>query len=168
MPPKANQKTDMKKQKTQKKRKSTGSSESSRAKKRKASTSKGSAKEKSKSSKSTASKPKPKTLGLDEAMIKIEGYLVDVITNSQHSCVVILTRVRVCQQNRPYSHTQVFENLHRIVKKSMVPVVLKRLADRGTDMAATHILQQLISYGSGGISEQIFGKTKLYYVNQVI
>eukprot|EP00466_Bigelowiella_natans_P015933 jgi/Bigna1/127548/aug1.4_g2256 len=61
-----------------------------------------------------------------------------------------LTQVKdyLLKQNRPYSHTQIFDNLHSTVKKSMVPTVLEALSKEG----------DLIC--------QEFGKTKLYYPNQ--
>jgi len=91
---------------------------------------------KSKSGAKPAKKPpkkkqkssKPQTMPMDAAREAIKRYLI--------------------KQNRPYSHTQVFENLHRTIKKSQVPVLLQQLADRGV------------------LTHQAFGKTKLYYANQ--
>lgn len=52
------------------------------------------------------------------------------------------------QANRPYSHVQIFENLHKAVKKVMVPRILDSLTDRG-------LLQR-----------KDFKKTRLYMANQ--
>ena len=52
------------------------------------------------------------------------------------------------RQNRPYAHTQIFENLHGAVKKAAVPVILDKLTSDG----------QLKVFE--------FGKTKLYVANQ--
>lgn len=51
-------------------------------------------------------------------------------------------------QNRPYSHTQVFDNLHGRVKKASVPKLLEQLANEGK------------------LTLKCFKKTKLYLVNQ--
>jgi len=51
-------------------------------------------------------------------------------------------------QNRPYAAQQVFENLHEKVKKSQVPKVLEALAVQGV------------------LVEKVFGKSKIYHVNQ--
>ncbi len=41
------------------------------------------------------------------------------------------------QQNRPYSHLQVYDNLHGAVKKTDVPKILDKLVEQGTGHECT-------------------------------
>lgn len=52
------------------------------------------------------------------------------------------------QMNRPFNHLQVFENLHRTVKKAAVPRILDHLTERGK------------------LQRKMFKKVKLYMANQ--
>ncbi len=116
------------------------SSKKSKKKSQKKSSSKAAGKENKSRKRNTPSRPptkgpkskkpkKPPTLSHDDALAAVQAYME--------------------KQNRPYSHTQIFENLHRRIKKTHVPGILHELANRGV------------------LTMQAFGKTtKIYYANQ--
>jgi hypothetical protein len=54
------------------------------------------------------------------------------------SAIETANRSPATQQNRPFSHLQIFENLHQAVKKASVVKILDKLVEQGSLCALMH------------------------------